>query len=232
VPADFDRWGRLYGEEVQRSIAFIGRSLRFFTEAKARHLRRIARTHLGSLEKQRVLDVGCGVGLTDRLLAGSFGALHGVDVASGAVEEAARLVPGVDFRHYEGGRLPFADAEMDLAFAICVLHHVPREGRVSLLREMRRVVRNGGLVVLFEHNPLNPLTRLAVRRCEFDANAVLLGRREMARLLALAALEPVESRYVLFFPFGGRVVKGLERTLARLPIGAQYYCAGRRAGSR
>ena len=50
---------------------------------------------------------------------------------------------------------------------------------------MRRVVRPGGLVCVIEHNPLNPLTRsLAVSRCEFDSDAVLLGASTTRKLMA------------------------------------------------
>ena len=64
---------------------------------------------------------------------------------------------------------------------------------------MRRVCRPGGLIVLFEHNPWNPLTRRAVRGCEFDRDAELLSRREASRLLSEAGVEDRRGRYILFF---------------------------------
>ena len=52
---------------------------------------------------------------------------------------------------------------------------------------MRRVVRPGGLLCIIEHNPFNPLTRLAVVRCEFDRDAVLLPALAPRAPIAAAA---------------------------------------------
>jgi hypothetical protein len=105
------------------------------------------------------------------------------------------------------------------------VHHVLPADRPGLAAELARVAAPGGLVVLFEHNPWNPLTRLAVSRCAFDDDAVLLGRGETRSLLAAAGLDPVEARYILFFPWSGELLRSIERRLGRLPLGAQHYSA-------
>jgi hypothetical protein len=87
---------------------------------------------------------------------------------------------------------------------------------------MRRVVRSGGLVCLIEHNPLNPLTRLAVARCEFDRDAVLLHAGRTRALMADAGLHDIRSDYFLLLPSAAPVARRLERGLSRLPLGAQY----------
>ena len=96
------------------------------------------------------------------------------------------------------------------------------------MRETARVVRPGGLVAVFEHNPLNPLTRRVVRDCAFDEGVELLPRRELETLLRAAGLEVVSAHYLLFFPWRGRLFEAAERLLARLPLGAQYVVAARR----
>ncbi len=93
---------------------------------------------------------------------------------------------------------------------------------MPLLREMARVTRPGGLIVLFEHNPLNPLTRKAVRGCEFDRDANLLTRRTGSRLLAQAGLTEPDGRYILFFTRESGLLRRIERRLGWLPLGAQY----------
>jgi hypothetical protein len=93
------------------------------------------------------------------------------------------------------------------------------------VREMRRVTHAGGLVVVIEHNPWNPLTRLAVARCPFDDDAVLLGARKARRLLQACGLHNVESRHFLVFPPQIPAPR-LERALARVPLGAQYAAIG------
>ena len=68
--------------------------------------------------------------------------------------EAARAnfdraqVPGIELRRGDVSDLPLEDAEMDAAFAHMVLHYLPSPGEA--LREMARVVKPGGLVVVVE----------------------------------------------------------------------------------
>jgi len=222
LSTSFDGYKDTYRDAVQDSIAFSGLDMEFFTERKANHLLRSVESRLGPPSKLRAVDVGCGVGLTDRLLAPLVGELHGVDMAEGLLETAARANPGVRYQCYDGARLPFNDGELDLSFAINVLHHVPLPARPSVVREMARVVRPGGIVALYEHNPLNPLTRLAVSRCAFDADAVLLGRRELTGLALGACLRSLAHDYIVFFPFRASVFSRVEQVLDWLPLGAQH----------
>jgi SAM-dependent methyltransferase len=146
-----------------------------------------------------------------------------VDVAPTMLERARALNPWAQYRDFaEGSPIPFADETFDVCFAVCVLHHVSREQRVGLVGEMSRVCRRGGLVALFEHNPLNPLTRRAVSGCQFDRDAELLSRREALRLLRAAGLPRPEGRYIVFFPRDAGLLRAVERRLGWLPLGAQY----------
>jgi SAM-dependent methyltransferase len=146
-------------------------------------------------------------------------------VGAASVERARRENPRVEYAVADVTALPYETGAFDVAFASGLLHHLPPEGRDTALGELRRIVRPGGLVVAFEHNPLNPLTRLAVARCTFDHDALLLGPRELRARLARVGLRPVEERYILFFPRRGRALRRVEDLLRRLPLGAQYYLA-------
>jgi SAM-dependent methyltransferase len=229
VSLDFDRYKDVYPEEVQKSIDFIGQDVDFFAELKAEYLLDIARRTLGKTESLSFLDVGCGVGLTDSHLEGAIDSLHGLDVAEGALERARERNPWAKYEVYDGAVMPFADCRFDLTFAICVLHHVEPAVWRGFANELARVTRPGGLVVVVEHNPHNPLTRLAVSRCAFDEDAVLLPAGRTRDLLTAAGLSVAESRYIVFFPWRGRVLRATERRLGWLPIGAQYAVAGARS---
>ena len=78
----------------------------------------------------------------------------------------------------DGTALPFTKEIFDLVLAICVFHHIPPSERPYVMREIHRILRPGGIVAVFEHNPLNPLTRYVVKQCEFDIDAELLSLRE------------------------------------------------------
>jgi len=224
---DFDAYKDTYRDEVERSISFIGRDLDFFTELKAHVLLRIARELLEDTKSLTALDVGCGVGSTDSLLAPNFRELYGVDVAQQVVDVAARRNPSVAYSVCDTSALPFDDDVFDLVFAINVFHHVQPPERLPLFKELARVAGDRGLVTVFEHNPLNPLTRLAVDRCEFDVDAVLISNRELTRMFKLAGLQPLERSYIVFFPWRGRLLRAIERQLSWLPFGAQHVVAGR-----
>jgi SAM-dependent methyltransferase len=229
VSVDFDRYKDVYPEEVQRSIDFIGQDVDFFAELKAQYLLDVGRRFLGRTGSLSFLDVGCGVGLTDGYLKGAVDSLHGVDVAAGALERARERNPWAQYSVYDGSVLPVADGSFDLTFAICVLHHVEPARWPDFASELARATRPDGLVVVIEHNPLNPLTRLAVSRCEFDEDAVLLPARRTRKLLGTAGLTVRESRYIAFFPWRGNMLRAVERRLGWLPLGAQYAVAGARS---
>jgi len=86
------------------------------------------------------------------------------------------------------------------------------------------VLKPGGLAVIFEHNPLNPVTRYVVRSCPIDDDAVLLWPRQLKRLFREAAFDGVETKTLLSVPPQGRFLTWLDyRLLGRLPFGAQYH---------
>jgi SAM-dependent methyltransferase len=225
---DFDAYADTYGDVVTHSIAFSKQERDYFTRRKAVQLLDVSRRWLGDPAKLSAVDVGCGVGSTDRHLTGHFKELYGIDTASETIKRAASNNPTVRYQPYDGKNLPFPDGDLDLAFAINVVHHVPPAQRAAFALELRRILRPGGLAVVFEQNPLNPLTRFAVSRCEFDAGVVLLTRGSLTRLLSESGLEAVEHRYIIFSTSDRPRVRSVERSIGWLPLGAQHYVAARR----
>ena len=58
--------------------------------------------------------------------------------------------------------------------------------------------------------------------CEFDRDADLLTRRTASRLLEQSGLGDPDGRYILFFTRESGLLRGVERRLGWLPLGAQY----------
>jgi len=77
-------------------------------------------------------------------------------------------------------------------------------------------------------NPLNPLTALAVKACEFDVNARLIRGGVMARRIAEAGFAHPGLKYRVFFPKALAPLRRFERYLSGVPIGAQYYVAAQK----
>ena len=221
-PVDFDTYAAEYEAAVDQSVSFTGRNAAFFAERKVDILETIVSPEVGPLGTLSVLDVGCGTGTTDRVLMPRVSSLHGVDISEEMLAKARLNVPNADYTWYDGEKLPFADEIFDAAVAICVLHHVPVSNRFKFVSEMVRVVRPGGVVAIFEHNPMNPLTRRAVNSCELDVDAVLLPSREAMELLREAAESEPCLRHFLFSPLGGAAGRALDNGLQRLPLGGQY----------
>ena len=224
----FDDYVETYRTEIDDSIGFIGQDVDFFIEIKAELLLKLARKNFGSLDKVKVLDIGSGVGLVDRFLKSEIKQLYGVDVEEGVVEKAKVNNPEVNYQMYDGAKLPFEDNTFDMCFAINVMHHVPPGMWENFSREMYRVLKPGGIAAVFEHNPLNPLTRLAVARCEFDRDAVLLNHGKIKSLFRSAGLKVFDDSYIVFFPFKAKFFRGIEAFLGWLPMGAQHYVTGKK----
>jgi SAM-dependent methyltransferase len=227
----FDHFSSHYEEYVEDALKVWvgGDSSEYFLRLKADemvlHLRRLGLDPM----KLTALDVGCGTGVTARMLYLKFAALHGVDSSRGMIERARQLsLPDVSFQISDGGRLPFEKNRFDVVYSMSLFHHVPPEYRLRTLAEMVRVLKPGGWVFNFEHNPLNPLTRLIVRRCPLDQGVELLHAREMTRLCRESNLGQIHMRFILFFPKQVKFMRSFESYLSWLPLGGQFYVCGRK----
>lgn len=221
----FDSYRDNYRDVVQSSIDFSGLPHQFFTRAKADLLGELIAQRLDT-NRPEMLDVGCGIGILHPLLHGIAGRLSGIDVSSASLAQARIDNAGVDYRAYDGRTFPFDDASFDLVTAICAIHHVAPGEWAQFVAEMRRVTRSGGLVCVIEHNPYNPLTRLAVSRCEFDRDAVLLGVGTTRKLLAASGLREIGTRHFLLLPWDTKPARRFERVLGGVPLGGQYAAFG------
>ncbi len=227
MPRDeFDAYRDNYVETVEQSINFSGLSHDFFQQSKALMLQDILEQRLSKHPAKRLLDVGCGVGALHPYIAPMFDHVHGVDVSVESIDRARLDNPAQSYDSYDGIRLPFENDSFDMTLAICVMHHVPTEQWTNFMSEIARVVTPGGVVCLIEHNPINPATRLSVARCPFDADAVLLGGKDMRRRMRAANLENVATKNFVFFPSNRPAIRALEKRLHWLPLGAQYAAVG------
>ena len=224
---DFDDHAEHYVDSVDRSVSFTGRDSAFFARRKVELLEELALRSVGQLSGLSVLDVGCGTGTTDRHLVDHVGSLCGVDVSREMLVLAAHNVPDASYEWYNGEKLPFPDGSFDIAVAICVLHHVPMSARAMFVAELHRATRDGGLVAVFEHNPLNPLTRHAVNSCELDNGVVLAKGRDVGAYLLAAGAQCIERSDFLFTPVGGAAGRTIDGFLHRLPLGGQYVTSAR-----
>lgn len=226
--AEFDGVAADYEAQHRASIRLSGEETGFFARYKAQDARALTRT--AGIETARILDFGSGIGNSVEPLREAFpqAALTCLDVSEESLAVSRRWHgPGPDYRCYDGEALPADLGRFDLVFIACVFHHIPEADHVRLLAQLRGALAPGGMIVLFEHNPLNPLTRHAVASCPFDANAVLIRAGAMRNRFVAAGFAAPTIAYRLFFPGPLAALRPLERLLTSLPLGAQYRVTAR-----
>jgi SAM-dependent methyltransferase len=221
--AEFDAYSSAYDAAVNDAIAFSGLKVDYFTRVKADYLTDLIGDHFGDAHKVSILDVGCGVGNFHPMLSGRVGSITGVDVSRASIDQARKRNPGICYEAYSGTRLPFDDATFDVVFTVCVMHHVPPAQWPLFAAEMKRVLKPGGMVAVFEHNPRNPLTQRIVSNCVFDKNAVLLRSKETRSLIRQAGFKDLIERFIITIPPSGKFLRSIDLLLGRLHFGAQYF---------
>jgi ubiquinone/menaquinone biosynthesis C-methylase UbiE len=222
---DFDKHATGYSQTMDSLLQRIGQEHDFFISSKSRVLLELVARHIDSPTKARLLDVGCGIGLIEKKLCGKVGSMCGLDVSRASLQVAIKNAPSAHFYHYDGKIIPFENNSFDVTFAACVMHHIAPAERSAVISEMLRVTRPSGIILIIEHNPYNPFTRLMVRLCEFDRDAILLSRRATRDLLIGSGMQIIAQRYFMFIPFKLPGDYPVERMLGWIPFGAQYYIA-------
>jgi SAM-dependent methyltransferase len=94
--------------------------------------------------RPRILDIGCGTGGNLKMLS-EFGDAEGVDISPDALAFCRER--GLEVKLGAAEELPFETGTFDLATALDVVEHLDDD--VGCLREMRRVLRPGGRILLF-----------------------------------------------------------------------------------
>jgi len=221
----FDSYASNYTAVHRDSYRLAGEDPDYFALYKIKYLS----SHLrkSNVRPEELLDFGCGIGSCLTHLVPTFpnSTIHGMDVSSASIEAAKKRAPSVRTAVI-GDTLPLGDETIDVAMAAGVFHHIPPTERLKWMSEIRRVIRPGGRFYLFEHNPVNPVTRKMVRDCPFDDDAILLPRRESATLMRESGFSSVSVDYVMFFPHMLAKLRPFERFMTRIPIGAQYVACG------
>lgn len=232
---EFDAYAAEYGAGMDSPIkGLLGSSADQFVEVKISWLvQRFPELSAGGAGI-RLLDYGCGTATLLRLLAPRLpnAVLLGCDISAGMLEEARRVWPaGADrpeLSLQDGASTAVPEASCDFVVISAVLHHVPVELRCDVYAEIHRVLRPGGHIVVFEHNPLNPVTRYVVAHTPIDQNAILLRAHEVCGALDSLGFASIRTGYLMFAPPRLKVLAPVERLIGWLPLGAQYAVTARR----
>jgi SAM-dependent methyltransferase len=149
-------WGRLYALSVGLGV----RSLLRHGPSRESAIRIVipldpsrylelpwVRRMLGARAGERVLDLASPKLLAVGLVRDGVNVVS-VDVLPTEIEVWQRLAPEAHFEVADGLALPFANESFDHAYSISVLEHIGDDGDERALRELARVVRPGGRLLL------------------------------------------------------------------------------------
>jgi|SRR5579864_343026 len=170
-------------------LAFLGKEHAF--RNKVLQLARLA-------NGESALDVGCGTGtlaIAAKKRVGASGTVHGVDASpemlSRAEKKARKAGVEVLFKNSLAEALPFPDGKFDVVLSTVMFHHLPQKPRRQCASEIRRVLKQGGrvLVVDFEGFPDRRRTILS----HFHRPHGQVSAREISALLSEAGLKIIES---------------------------------------
>ena len=230
----FDRVARDYEKIHNRSLPPGVRSADFIRQRVANVIRWLSDGYAG--KEFLYLDFGCGNGRMLKSLLASDAVkplveqgrlrLFGFDTSVESIHEAKSLMGDdrvclvSDLNH-----LP-RDVRFDFVISCHVFHHIPPAERAETVERLASRMKPSSRLVIWEHNPFNPMTRMLVKMCPFDGDARLLTLSTTKTLFGKNSFRYREYAYVNVFPprwLRLNAVSATEVKLSRLPIGAQYW---------
>ncbi|NQT18260.1 MAG: class I SAM-dependent methyltransferase [Planctomycetes bacterium] len=157
----------------------------------------VARGYVGERNAPAILDLGCGTGRFTPLLADAFGArVIGVEPADkmrSVAQEKSRH-PNVQYLKGTAERIPAQDRSFDVGWVSMVVHHV--SDLDACARELHRVVRPGGLVLI--RNSFSGRLQ-TVRAYEFFPDALAIDNARLPKVETVrSAFEAIGFGFVDF----------------------------------
>jgi len=227
--SEFDKFADEYLAMHSTNLAITGEDPEYFSRYKIEEIARLYKAR-GLPAPKRILDFGSGIGGSIPHLKAFFpeAELTALDVSQRSLDIAkGRFPDAADYQLYDGETIQLPKASFDLIFSACVFHHIEAAEHVRLFEQLRGVLKPDGALIVFEHNPVNPVTRYIVATCPFDENAVLIPAGTFAGRQKKAGFRKVDVAFTGFFPNKLKALRGLEPALRVVPLGAQYYTMAR-----
>lgn len=216
-PPEFDTYADSYEADLKSSLPSGLYEDKYFAEYKIQFMA----NRLHDSSPARILDFGCGIGRSLGLLQERYplSDVCGFDVSEASLKFARNTLSRLQLT---SDLEDFQPSSFNVIFTANVFHHIPPNERLQALTKCKYLLKEGGSIFLFEHNPFNPLTRLVFERCVFDKDAEMLRKSEVFDMAKAIGLRVKRADYTLFFPKQLAFFRPSEKLLSWLPLGAQY----------
>jgi len=227
MPESFDSYSKNYNELVNKAIRHTGYDTDNLVFAKLHKLKTLFPTL--SKNSFQMLDFGCGVGNLFGHLSEFFPntVYTGVDLSKDSLKKArSRFPANVNFQEYDSPE--WGNLKYDLIFSAGVFHHIPHTDHTKIINKLYSLLNSGGKLVIWEHNPLNPVTQKIVKDCPFDKDAVLIPPKTLKEYFNGVPLSNIQIIYTTFFPKFLSFLNFLDPHLGWLPLGGQYLIIGQK----
>ncbi|WP_298791666.1 class I SAM-dependent methyltransferase [uncultured Campylobacter sp.] len=217
---NFDEYSKDYDAIMQNQHKNFG-DIKYYAEYKIKILSNIVKRDHPHLH---ILEYGCGIGRNLPYIARVFrkSSIFGFDISKESLEIAKQNNKEISIIESEEKLMRYNGC-FDVIFIAGVYHHIEPSLRNDITLNIFKLAADNCDVIVFEHNPYNPLTRYMVSTCEFDNDAVLLSKRELQTIFMQAGFKKNASAYTLFFPPILKRLSFLEKFIKWLPLGGQYY---------
>ena len=225
MPESFDSYSNSYNELLNDAIHQTGYVADNLVSAKLQKLRNLFPDL--SESSFRLMDFGCGIGnLFGKIYEFFPNAVYtGVDSSKDCILKArSRFPENSDFQEYDSS--VWKNQKYDLIFSAGVFHHIPQNEHGIIFDKLSSFLNEGGRLVIWEHNPINPVTQKIVKDCPFDDEAVLVPPRKIKKHFNRVFLTNVEIIYTTFFPKFLSGLNFMDPYLGWLPLGGQYLVKG------
>ena len=217
---NFDDFSTNYEDKILKSFGNIDSNVSYYHSGKAK----IAKREL-AFDPNKILDFGCGIGSMLKFLKENFknSEFYAFDESLKSLEHIKLNYPDVNCL-YDLNTIE----KFDLIILSNVIHHVKSSERNNFFKKIYNLLDDNGKLLIFEHNPYNPITLRVVANCEFDIDAELIKKKNLIKLCNENNFQLQKSGYIHFFPSKLKFFFNLERYLKWFFLGAQYFCIFRK----
>ena len=227
---NFDNESEIYLDMLKYRINKTGFSIDYIQEYKVLDLKYEAEKYFDINSNLKILDFGCGIGLSIPYLRKHFknSILYGCDYSKKSIEKCIETNKNINNLHLlssNGVDIPFLE-KFDIIFIANVMRHIPRKNQEIVLKNLKACLKENGFIMMYEFNPFNPVSLYfySIEDCKYDPeNVKIMSPVYSKNLFESIGFKNIKLNYRFFVPNSFKFLVGIEKYLKKVPFGASYY---------